>query len=139
MGGGIYNLVNQSNPSGTLLATNSTIAFNSAGGQGGGLQLDPNGTATFRNTIISNNTSSGSGPDVFGSVVSDGYNLVSAVVGSSGWSQLDLVGVDPMLAPLGNNGGSTNTHALRPGSVAIDHGSTDLARDPLTGEILLLD
>jgi hypothetical protein len=34
-----------------------------------------------------------------------------------------IIGVDPLLAPLTNNGGPTRTHALQAGSVAIDAGS----------------
>ncbi|MBX3435783.1 MAG: hypothetical protein KF847_20895, partial [Pirellulales bacterium] len=38
----------------------------------------------------------------------------------------------PGLAPLADYGGPTPTHALQPGSLAIDRGSNDLAKDPLT-------
>jgi hypothetical protein len=34
-----------------------------------------------------------------------------------------IIGVDPLLAPLANNGGPSRTHALQSGSVAIDAGS----------------
>src|SRR5262249_34056431 len=34
--------------------------------------------------------------------------------------------LDPLLDPLADNGGPTQTHALRPGSPAIDHGSNPL-------------
>ena len=40
--------------------------------------------------------------------------------------------VDPLLAPLSDNGGPTRTHALRPGSVAIDRGRNDLC--PVTDQ-----
>jgi len=35
----------------------------------------------------------------------------------------NILGQDPLLGPLQNNGGPTKTHALLPGSPAIDHGS----------------
>jgi hypothetical protein len=38
----------------------------------------------------------------------------------------NLFGVDPLLGPLQNNGGSTRTHALLPGSPAINAGSNPL-------------
>src|SRR5262249_3301577 len=48
----------------------------------------------------------------------------------------NLVGVNPLLAPLGNYGGPTQTIALLPGSPAIDAGDSALAVDaqsnPLT-------
>ena len=39
----------------------------------------------------------------------------------------NLVGVDPLLGPLADNGGPTRAHALLPGSPAIDVGSNPLA------------
>jgi hypothetical protein len=38
----------------------------------------------------------------------------------------NLIGVDPLLGPLGSNGGPTRTHALLPGSIAINAGSNPL-------------
>jgi hypothetical protein len=131
--------VNVSNPNGRITTTNSTIAFNSAAGQGGGLDLDPKGIGIIRNTIISNNTSNTGTPNVSGSVVSEGYNLVSAIAGSTGWSQLDLLDVDGMLAPMGNNGGATWTHAILPDSPAINAGNNKLARDPYNNSLLVSD
>ncbi len=40
-----------------------------------------------------------------------------------------IIGIDPMLLPLANNGGSTQTQALPAGSVAIDAGNNVLALD----------
>jgi hypothetical protein len=37
----------------------------------------------------------------------------------------DTLRVDPLLAPLADNGGPTLTHALLPGSPAIDAGGND--------------
>ena len=42
----------------------------------------------------------------------------------------NLFGVDPLLGPLADNGGPTLTHALLPGSPAIDAGVTVLAVNP---------
>jgi hypothetical protein len=39
----------------------------------------------------------------------------------------NLVGADPLLAPLANNGGPTRTHALNAGSPAINAGSNPLS------------
>ena len=41
-----------------------------------------------------------------------------------------LTGVDPMLGPLQNNGGPTETHALLPGSPAINHGPVPVPAFP---------
>jgi hypothetical protein len=64
--------------------------------------------------------------------MSNGINLIGNTTGSSGWIASDLLNLNPMLGPLGNNGGSTFTHALLPGSPAINAGNNSLAIDPLT-------
>ena len=78
------------------------------------------GSLTLVNTIISGNTSS-SGNNCSGAITSQGHNLASdgtCVLVATG----DLSGMDPLLGPLQNNGGSTQTHALLSGSPAIDAG-----------------
>ena len=40
-----------------------------------------------------------------------------------------IVGQDPVIGPLADNGGDTLTHALLPGSPAINAGMTDLTTD----------
>src|SRR5690606_28720924 len=42
--------------------------------------------------------------------------------------------IDPLLGPLANNGGPTLTHALLPGSLAIDSGENALAVNPADGD-----
>jgi len=137
-GGAIYDLYNVVNTSGQVTLTNSTVTLNAALGFGGGLRQDPGGTTNVRNSIIAGNTSNGGQPDISGTVISQGYNLIGTTTGSSGWIAADLLNTNPMLAPLGNNG-STMTHALRPMSPAINAGNRELGRDPLTGEILPSD
>jgi hypothetical protein len=90
------------NHSGTLLTlTNTTVTNNSPGG------IVNSGSATLTNTIVAGNSPSNF-PDVQGSFASQGPNLI---------------GQAPLLGPLQNNGGATNTHALLPGSPAIDTGT----------------
>jgi hypothetical protein len=54
------------------------------------------------------------------SISSRGFNLFESTVGCAidGKTSLDLVGVDPLLGPLQDNGGPTETHELQPGSPA---------------------
>ena len=100
----------------TLTVTNSTISGNSAiGGEfgyGGGIY----GQVGFNlsNSIVANNTANAGGPDIFGGF-SGSYNLV---------------GVDPMLGPLQNNGGPTFTRALMTGSPAINAGDPNFTPPP---------
>lgn len=87
---------------------------------------------TTGNTLIAKNLAAGAASDVLcGAVTSQGHNLIGSVDGSSPWNASDLTGtaaspLDPKLAPLANNGGSTPTMALLPASPAIDHGSNAL-------------
>jgi hypothetical protein len=66
-----------------------------------------------------------------GGMISRGNNIVSAASGSSQltFHASDLVGVNPLLGLLRNNGGSTRTLALLPGSPGIDAGNNTLAAD----------
>ena len=128
-GGGIHN----GGTGGTINITNSTITQNFAVANGGGGVNNSNGaTIKVLNTIVADNVSS-LGPDLLGSFVSLGHNLVTNFFFSSGFTlgtnnpNGDLVGatfapVFPILGPLQNNGGPTQTRALLPGSPAIDAG-----------------
>jgi hypothetical protein len=123
VGGGIHVTVGV-NLTGSAYVVNSTIADNVSSGAGGGVNVDPNGQAIFSNSIISDNDSSGTPEeDVAGKILSNGTNLVRVTTGSSGWVAEDLLNVDPVLGSLGNNGGSTLTHPLLPGSPAINTGN----------------
>ena len=100
---------------------NATITSNSGGGLVASL-----GTTEIANSIIAANTGA---DDVSGSVVSLGYNLIGPIGSASGFAGTgDQVGVnDPVLGPLLDHGGPTQTHALLPGSPAIDAGSNTWA------------
>ncbi len=118
-GGGLYS-------SGRGTVTDSTISGNSAS-NGGGIDQDPrSGTTTLRNTILAGDRAPVS-PDVGGPVASQGHNLIGDGIGGSGFLATDLVGtadnpIDPLLGPLQDNGGPTQTMALLVGSPAIAAG-----------------
>ena len=103
-----------------------------AEGTGGGIRVGP-GTVTLENTIIAGNTAANGtgdatgaptpGPNVDGSITSNGHNLLGTATEATGFSGTgDQTGADPMLAALADNGGHTQTMALTPGSPAIDAG-----------------
>lgn len=130
-GAGIYNTSHESSTAtGSVLATNVTVALNSTDGVGGGFTNASGGVATIRNTIVSNNIGRKGNADVQGAFVSLGANFIGDVGSASGLQNLlnnDQVGTtaspfDAVLAPLADNGSSTLTHALLPGSPAIDSG-----------------
>jgi hypothetical protein len=109
-GGGIYNLS-------TLMLTNVTIAGNQAD-YGGGLH----GNADAVGSLFGANIANASGADVSGTLNSYDFNLIQSfgglnIVGATGNI---IIGQDPLLGPLTNNGGFAPTMALRPGSPAID-------------------
>lgn len=112
-----------------LYLINSTLAYNTrtstAGNGVNGLTIGGGATASLVNTLLSNNQDnnclSATPP------TSQGYNLsddFSCQLNQSG----DKQGVDAQLGALTNNGGRVMTHALWPGSPAIDAG--DAARCP---------
>ncbi|MEQ8752430.1 MAG: choice-of-anchor Q domain-containing protein [Coleofasciculus sp. G1-WW12-02] len=97
---------------------NSTITRNAASGgssycySGNGIGLGSGiyrtNTLTITSSIVAGNRK---GDDIFGGFTSGGNNLI---------------GINPVLGGLKNNGGPTETHALLPGSPAIDAGSNPL-------------
>ena len=116
-GGGIYI------DGGTLTVTNSTLAENSASFRGGGI-ADFGGTVTLANTIVATNAAK-TGADVYGTVTSKGFNLIGNSSGASGFTAADLLNLNPLLGPLQNNGGPTETMALLSGSPAIATGNVN--------------
>ena len=116
-GGGLYN-------GGTATLTNCTVSGNSADLFGSGV-YDP-GTATLTNCTVSGNTGGG----LFDYLGGGTATLTNTIVAGNQGEDLDgaltaasthnLIGGDPLLAPLGNYGGPTQTMALLPGSPAID-------------------
>ena len=124
---------------GTVTLTNSTISGNKANPNTynpfPGIfperrtrgAISNGGTLNVKNTIIALN-SAATNPDVDGSFASGGYNLIGNGTGSTGFTAVgDQVGtaaapIDPLLNPLADNGGLTQTRALQPGSPAINGG-----------------
>jgi hypothetical protein len=126
-GGGVYNFL------GTIIVVTSTITENTAPfSQGSGI-------ATLGDTNVAST-------QLYSSIVSGNFSTdVDIVVGltpsfdSGGWNLIGFGNstgsfvadgdqtfvADPGLGPLADNGGPTPTHALLPGSPAIDAGNED--------------
>jgi CSLREA domain-containing protein len=124
-GGGIYN-------DGSLLTLQScTLSGNLAGGDGGGIDNETRGSLTLQNCTLSGNSAGRDGGGIYGGAIlqntiianspqgrncsaplqSNGHNLDDD--GSCGFFNTgDLSFVPTQLAPLGDNGGPTQTHAL---------------------------
>ncbi|MEL6105041.1 MAG: choice-of-anchor Q domain-containing protein [Planctomycetota bacterium] len=128
-GGGIYT------DDSTVLIESSTITGNMAGRTGGGIGLladnfDDSERLTIRNSIVAGNSDNGTAPDL--QAVGDPSNdqtVEFSLIGNdagSGFTETtgigNLLNVAPLIAPLADNGGTTQTHALLSGSPAINAG-----------------
>jgi len=133
-GGGIYNWL------GTLNVMNSTISDNYSAGGGGILNI---GMATLMNStfsgnggggIVNNDSLNNSSTTATNTIAANNIdgNCYGTLSGSSNLADDESCGpgfsVSPsiLLGPLMDNGGSTQTVALLPGSAAIDAGDDEV-------------
>jgi hypothetical protein len=103
---------------GTLDLTHATVAFNT----GDGVRRTA-GTVNALNSLFASNTAL----DFNGVLVSGGFNLFQNAAGTFGTAATDILNQHARLAPLGNYGGATPTHALLPGSFALNAVLVDAA------------
>jgi len=115
---------------GGVFFANSTISGNTATNRGGGI-YNFFGGGTLRNSTLARNAASeGSGVFNFSSEQSANNTIIEGDVdGTSVFGNNNLIGVNPLLGPLADNGGPTQTHALLPGSPALDTGNSALTTD----------
>jgi len=140
--------------------TNSTVSGNSSNLGGGGIMVSRHGSLVLSNSTITDNSApDGSGIADVGDSTAAGITTDSSIIagnhltGGAEGSEIvtthtlngshnlitsantdlppDTIVADPLLAPLADNGGPTQTHALLPGSAAIDAGdnASNLATD----------
>ncbi|MCA9026404.1 MAG: hypothetical protein KDA86_14450 [Planctomycetaceae bacterium] len=141
IGGGIDN-------QGELYMANVTVTGNIADTDDIGLSfgggLSNTGIARLRNTIVAGNMAGMAAPipsDIGGAVTASAYNLIGdagtagGLVNAVNGNIVGVMGVgtrpinEILITVLGDNGGPTATHALVPGSLAINRGNNALARD----------
>ena len=117
MGGGVFHTGSSSNTYAHLTVTaNSTITG------GAGLHGGSPGVFQINNTIVANQSA---GPDCGGTPpITNDNNLDGDGSCLPAPDTNDLPNTDPLLGPLADNGGLTHTHALLPGSPAINAGSS---------------
>jgi predicted outer membrane repeat protein len=138
-----------------LYLTNSTVSDNTAAA-GGAIYQDTSDTGAFsqiQNSTLAGNTvgtiwSYGSmatvqltntvlkggttGATILGGMItSHGFNLSSDNAGGYLNGPGDQINTDPLLGPLQDNGGPTLTHALLPGSPAINAGDPSFTPPPV--------
>ena len=143
-GGGVYTIF------GNITLTHSTVTDNHAtlaDAKGGGISQASNlgPSITIDGSIVAGNTAVGGSPDLQpgSSTVTvkfsligdnDGTNLIEAqtadadgnLIGSAAGGGI----IDPLLGPLTDNGGPTETHVLLLGSPAIDAGDPGIVFNP---------
>jgi beta-glucanase (GH16 family) len=124
---GVMNIVNST-------IVNNIAPANTTGGGFVGTFTPASATLTLINTMIASNSGSQCFYGQFGpgtvTATSLGHNLVSDT--SCFAVASDLIVGDAQIGPLANNGGPTLTHALAPGSPAID--AADDAACPATDQ-----
>ena len=114
-GGGVY---------GDVDVTASTVTNNSASDGGGIYAADFYGPARIIDSIVVKN-SAASGHDCSGTGLKSKGENVFGPEGCGAPRPTDVLTAEPGIGPLADNGGRTPTHALLPGSPAIDN-ATDI-------------
>ncbi|HET6546615.1 MAG TPA: choice-of-anchor D domain-containing protein [Rhodanobacteraceae bacterium] len=106
-----------------LTLANSTVAFNVAGTASADSDAGIRSVLglSMQSSIVAGNTAAGTPGDVLGDVT--GANNLIYEPGTSSIPADTLVGTDPLLGPLLDNGGTTANHLLLAGSPAIDAGN----------------
>jgi hypothetical protein len=143
-GGGIYGGGTISNC--TISGNRTTVGHSRGGGISGGFTITNStfsdnlsvngssicaiGTVQLGNTILN----SGSIFLLDGTITSHGYNLSSDNGGGFLTGPGDQINTDPLLGPLQDNGGPTLTHALLPGSPAINAGDPNFTPGPVNDQ-----
>ncbi|MEM7313582.1 MAG: choice-of-anchor Q domain-containing protein, partial [Planctomycetota bacterium] len=127
IGGGVY--IENTNKLNSFHSV--TLANNTATDQGGGLYTKSFGNTptqiVFANSIIADNQAANGGNDIFQDAptpfdIQLDFSLIEDPTGAPIAGDGNLTGVAPQIGPLANNGGTTETMALLPGSQAINAG-----------------
>lgn len=116
-GGGAYRRYGGTGPA----LESSTIAGNSTNGAGGGVLNDGTGFS-LKNTIVAGNSATTGANCAAGTVTSQGNNIddgTSCALAPG----TDKPNTNPLLGPLGDHGGGTDTQMLLGGSPAIGAGA----------------
>jgi hypothetical protein len=116
-GGAIYNTTSGYG-SESILTLENCVLWGNRASSGGGIQND--GTLTMRNSILAANNGTG---NCLGPVSDNGNNIEDGTACAFIADRGSLSSTNPLLGALADNGGATWTHALLPGSPAIDAGT----------------
>ena len=124
-GAGVMTLGGSASIIGTTIAGNTSPGANSAAT--GGLLVSGPGPFVIQDSLLANNT--GNRPDLFDVMApapETGFSLIENAPGANiNPTGPNVIGQDPKLGPLADNGGPTPTEALLDGSPALDAGISD--------------
>jgi hypothetical protein len=121
---------------GSLLLRLTTVSNNMAGVEGGGLLVGaPVIEVELDHSIVANGAPGdlarwGNQP----ATVTANYSLIESPGDTLLAGANNIIGSDPLLGPLANNGGPTQTHALLFGCPAIDAGNPAIPSPPATDQ-----
>lgn len=116
--------INNNSANGTLTLSNCTLSGNNA--ENGKDIYNERGMVSIGNTILNSGSNRLNGFNTGTS--SQGYNISIDGTGPA-MGPNDRINTNPRLGPLADNGGATLTHALLPGSPAIDAGNSNVSID----------
>lgn len=119
-----------------VTVTDNTLYSDGSGatGLGAGIMFMSSVSIKLKNSILANNTedlpTTSTKKDCYGTIDSYGYNLIEGISSctlsytlSGADAATDILGEDPVLLTLADNGGQTQTSALDATSPAVDMGS----------------
>ena len=126
-GGGIFSF-------GAVTLTSSTVSDNHAthsSATGGGIWNSVD-AITITNSIVAGNGAGGGSPDINPGTgtFSANFSLLGTAVTPDAGSSENKFSDSPLLGPLADNGGPTETHALLAGSLAIGKGDPSILFNP---------
>ena len=130
-GGGGVSLSSSQVP---IAIRDSTISGNHSTGSnagGGGISASENHPVRLEDTIVAGNSADAGGADLDGPIEA-AFNLIGSPSGATLTETVagsNLIGVDPQLGPLQNNGGPTETMAITASSPAVNRGGGGLGAD----------
>jgi CSLREA domain-containing protein len=130
-GGGIFISTTTATLFNVTMTGNHANSEGNTGGHGGGVFNATNAAFNFQNSIIAGNSNvtiivghTVLNPDeCSGEIISQGNNIMRTLSGCTVINGGGVYVTDPMLGPLADNGGPTQTHALLVGSPAINAGN----------------
>lgn len=113
----------------------TTVSNNTATGSGGSLHLaGENGVLILDHAIVANGTPQDVDPSTSDDSYIADHSLIEAASPPSSGSN-NILGIDPLLGPLANNGGPTLTHLPLPGSPVNNAGDPAIPNPPATDQI----